>query len=656
MYFSGLFLSLLWLTGAVEAGWFSKSKVREISARNFNADVIKSGNVSMVLFYEPWCPHCKDTAPELKKSAKALQGLVNVFAVNCQLDVNKELCVSQKIEKLPTIKAFQPAKLTDVDFKDVVEGKPLKLKKPRVFSYNGQREAKAFNKFATSKIRNYAASLANENAISWFKLNKIPRVIMLPGSKYKSKSIAPLFKVLSNDYFGKLRFAYVPRRVDGAWSLLGLPAVEQSQLVYMSDDKEPVVYLGDLHKRAVKKFIDEQYSLEMTRRQQRDLPLVPDREEAANGLEWIIEDAQEEEMEHVKSAREEIEADHIYVKLSQAQAEEELRKERAEAAGKKYVPREINEEKIRSELEEKRSSLSAEVSVAKAKATAEALGLKEGEEITEEQRIILDGEVAEEFVYDGPLDDTAEALPVEDVEVDEEAANIDDSDDAQESVDAMLDEIDIDLLPNEVVEEGPEAISSYQAKMLSLQAAQSKSASGAAKPKVTPSAKQRKHDYLESISDVVRNCIRSNKLCLLMATNQEFADDDKQKLLIARSKISGITNEKLIFNYFRYDDSEELKGMYDKLGFKPQYFRISRTDKKTEVPQAMVAIFDYEKGKMAHMTAEYTDAHIIKLIVDYFNKKVTTAPIPKEYRLMVTKEDIELLGTLDDEEEGHDEL
>lgn len=98
----------------------AKDEVVELTASNFDRLVTRGDEVWIVEFYAPWCGHCKSLAPEYKKAAKALKGVVKVGAVDC--DQHKDIAGQYNIRGFPTIKIF-----TGKDFSD----------------YQGQRTAKA---------------------------------------------------------------------------------------------------------------------------------------------------------------------------------------------------------------------------------------------------------------------------------------------------------------------------------------------------------------------------------------------------------------------------------------------------------------------------------------------------------------------------------
>ena len=61
-----------------------------------------------VEFYAPWCGHCQKLAPEWKKVATNLKGLVNIGAIDCDVEANKGICAMYEIKGFPTIKVFSP--------------------------------------------------------------------------------------------------------------------------------------------------------------------------------------------------------------------------------------------------------------------------------------------------------------------------------------------------------------------------------------------------------------------------------------------------------------------------------------------------------------------------------------------------------------------
>ncbi|KAM9355185.1 protein disulfide-isomerase A6 [Pholidichthys leucotaenia] len=89
---------------SVRALYSPSDDVIELTPSNFNKEVIQSDSLWLVEFYAPWCGHCKNLAPEWKKAASALKGIVKVGAVDA--DQHQSLGGQYGVRGFPTIKVF----------------------------------------------------------------------------------------------------------------------------------------------------------------------------------------------------------------------------------------------------------------------------------------------------------------------------------------------------------------------------------------------------------------------------------------------------------------------------------------------------------------------------------------------------------------------
>lgn len=95
------------------ADYFTRSEnVTELRGNSFSDDaseLLKNEMcLSAVLFYAPWCPHCKDTAPIWNKLAKTVT-FAKLYAVNIEAPETKEFILRVRethphiISSYPTI-------------------------------------------------------------------------------------------------------------------------------------------------------------------------------------------------------------------------------------------------------------------------------------------------------------------------------------------------------------------------------------------------------------------------------------------------------------------------------------------------------------------------------------------------------------------------
>eukprot|EP00111_Clytia_hemisphaerica_P000059 TCONS_00000140-protein len=107
-------ITLLACACSIQALYDSSDDVVELTGGNFNHKVINSDQIWLVEFYAPWCGHCKSLAPEWKKAAKALKGVVSVGAVD--MDVHGSVGGPYNVRGFPTIKVFGANKNSPQDY------------------------------------------------------------------------------------------------------------------------------------------------------------------------------------------------------------------------------------------------------------------------------------------------------------------------------------------------------------------------------------------------------------------------------------------------------------------------------------------------------------------------------------------------------------
>lgn len=125
-------ISFVICISAASALYSPSDAVVSLTSSNFNALVKNSDEIWLVEFYAPWCGHCKTLAPEFKKAAAALKGVVKLGAVDMTTDQN--VGSPYNIQGFPTLKIFGANKNSPAD-------------------YNGQRTASAIVDFCLSKVK-----------------------------------------------------------------------------------------------------------------------------------------------------------------------------------------------------------------------------------------------------------------------------------------------------------------------------------------------------------------------------------------------------------------------------------------------------------------------------------------------------------------------
>jgi len=166
--------------------------VQDLTPKNFDSIVLKSGKPALVEFFAPWCGHCKNLAPTYEELATSFQyaaDKVTVAKVNA--DEHKSLGKKFDVKGFPTLKWF-----------DGKSDKPSE--------YEGGRDLESLQKWITDKtgIRPKTKGKQPSNVVMLDnksfdeKVGKDQDVLVAFTAPWcgHCKSLAPTWETLANDF------------------------------------------------------------------------------------------------------------------------------------------------------------------------------------------------------------------------------------------------------------------------------------------------------------------------------------------------------------------------------------------------------------------------------------------------------------------------
>lgn len=97
-----------------------------LSADNFETEVLKSATPVLVDFWAEWCGPCKQIAPVLNDLADEYAGRVKVAKLNIESGDNQQLAIQYRVQSIPMFLVFKGGEII-AQHVGIAGGKP-KLK------------------------------------------------------------------------------------------------------------------------------------------------------------------------------------------------------------------------------------------------------------------------------------------------------------------------------------------------------------------------------------------------------------------------------------------------------------------------------------------------------------------------------------------------
>jgi len=203
----------------------------DLGDSNFDS-TLETFDTALVMFYAPWCGHCKRLKPEYEKAAgilKANDPPVHLVKVDCT-EAGKETCGRFQVSGYPTLKIFRGGELSQ--------------------DYGGPREAAGIVKFMKAQVGPASKELKSDDEVTaMLKKNEVVIISYLT-----EKAEQDVFAKVANALRESVAFGHAPTSTKGKGIVLYRPAILQSKF----EDKE-VTFDGKIDKDAITSWIKEKY-------------------------------------------------------------------------------------------------------------------------------------------------------------------------------------------------------------------------------------------------------------------------------------------------------------------------------------------------------------------------------------------------------------
>jgi protein disulfide isomerase family A protein 3 len=179
--------SLFFLFAILACSLAGEADVKDLGDDTFEAGVAEV-DTTLVMFYAPWCGHCKRLKPEYAKAAELLKNddpPIALAKVDCT-EAGKKICERHSVSGYPTLKIFRNGEMAQ--------------------EYNGPREAAGIVKYMRAQVGPSSKDILTvESFEAFLKVNE-PSVI---GFFKKESDLKGVFTQYADKMREKIRFGHV---------------------------------------------------------------------------------------------------------------------------------------------------------------------------------------------------------------------------------------------------------------------------------------------------------------------------------------------------------------------------------------------------------------------------------------------------------------